>query len=67
MSAQDRSSARKKRSRRHVWMQDGFKLRAVEVQVGLSDSQFTELVGGALKQGDKLVTGIQPANAWGGK
>jgi hypothetical protein len=61
LSAQERAEARRKRSRRHVWMQEGAKLRAIEVRTGLSDSQFTELVSGELKLGDKLVIGIQPA------
>jgi HlyD family secretion protein len=60
LSAKDRATARNKRSQRHVWVQERYKLRAVEVQTGLSDSQFTELVSGALKKGDKLVIGIQP-------
>ena len=32
------------------------KLTAVPVQVGVSDSTFTEIVGGEIKEGDKLVT-----------
>ena len=32
------------------------KLTAVPVQVGVSDSAFTEIVGGEIKEGDKLVT-----------
>jgi hypothetical protein len=45
---------------------DGYKLKAVEVIVGLSDSRFTELVSGDLKVGDKLVTGIELQQNWGG-
>lgn len=63
LSAHERSSARRKRNRRHVWVQDGTKLKAIEVQTGLSDSQFTELVSGKLDKGDKLVIGIQAAAA----
>lgn len=59
LSAQDRTKRRKDRSRRHVWIVEGDFLRAVEVTTGLSDSQFTEMVSGSLKQGDALVTGIQ--------
>jgi HlyD family secretion protein len=66
LSASERASARQTRSRRHVWVQDGLKLRAVEVQVGLSDSKFTELVSGEIAPGDKLVIGIQAPNGWGG-
>jgi HlyD family secretion protein len=65
LSAEDRARARKKRSQRHVWVQDGYKLRAVAIQTGLSDSQYTELVSGDLKKGDKLVIGIQPPATWG--
>src|SRR5262245_58004241 len=57
LSASERSQARKNRSRRHVWVQDGFKLRAIEVRTGLSDSQATELVSGDLKPGMKLIIG----------
>jgi HlyD family secretion protein len=66
LSAQDRAKAQKNRSKRHVWIQDRHKLRAVEVQTGLSDSQYTEVVAGELKKGDKLVIGIQPVIVgWG--
>jgi HlyD family secretion protein len=65
LSALERATTRRRRSKRHVWLQDGYKLQAVEISVGLSDSQYTELISGELKQGDKLVTGTQPAIAWG--
>ena len=61
MSADERSQLRKERDRRHVWVQDGAKLRAIPVITGLSDSRYTELVEGELKPGDILVTGIQVA------
>jgi len=61
LSASDRATASKNRNRRHVWVQEKSKVRAVEVQTGLSDSRYTELVSGELKKGDKLVIGIQPA------
>jgi HlyD family secretion protein len=67
LSAEERAHARQKRTRRHVWVQEGFKLRAVEVHTGLSDSQFTELARGDLKVGDKLVIGIETQpSSWGG-
>ena len=59
LSAEERAALRSKRNRRHVWVQDGEFLKAVEVVVGLTDSQFTEMVSGNLKAGDKLVIGIQ--------
>jgi HlyD family secretion protein len=61
-SAEEKAEIRRQRNRRHVWVQDGLLLRAVEVMAGLSDSKYTELVSGDLREGDKLVTGIQPKN-----
>lgn len=60
LSAAERAEARKKRNRRHVWVNDGEFLRAVEVELGLNDSKYSELVSGALGEGEKLVTGLQP-------
>jgi HlyD family secretion protein len=66
LSAHERAEARRKQTRRHVWVQEGPKLRAIAVQTGLSDSQHTELLAGDLKRGDHLVIGIQaPTAAWG--
>ena len=59
LSAAERSQLRKERDRRHVWVQDGTKLRAISVVTGLSDSRYTELIEGDLHSGDVLVTGIQ--------
>lgn len=53
-------AARKKAATRHVWILDGEKLRAVEIQIGVDDYQFTEVVAGDLKPGDKVVTGLKP-------
>ena len=59
MSADDRSQLRKNRDRRHVWVQDKDKLRAIAVTTGLSDSHHTELIDGDLKSDDVLVIGIE--------
>ncbi len=59
LSADERSKLRRDRHRRHVWIAEGDLLRAVEVVTGLSDSQFTEMFEGTLKNGDVLVTGVQ--------
>jgi HlyD family secretion protein len=67
LSADERAEVRRKRNRRHVWVADKLLLRAVEVQVGLADSRYAELVEGPLKLNDALVTGIQPAIAGWGK
>ncbi len=58
-SASERAAARKNSKRRHVWVQQGQFLRAIEVWTGLSDSKFTELAEGELSEGQKLVTGIE--------
>lgn len=50
----------KKAATRHVWIVDGEKLRAVEIQVGVSDYKYREVTGGELKAGDKVVTGLNP-------
>jgi HlyD family secretion protein len=60
LSAEERAELRRRRSRRHVWMVEGEFLKAVEVVTGISDSQYTEMISGDLKKGQKLVTGIQP-------
>ncbi|HMC09842.1 MAG TPA: efflux RND transporter periplasmic adaptor subunit, partial [Pirellulaceae bacterium] len=65
LAANERAEARKKRNRRHVWVREGFKLKAVEVETGISDSYFTEMVTGKLKAGDDLVIGLKPPVAWG--
>jgi len=65
MSADERADARKKRNTRHVWVVDGEFLEAIEVQTGLSDSKYTELVSGELQEGQKLVTGIEPKKGFG--
>jgi HlyD family secretion protein len=59
-SADDKAELRRNRHRRHVWVVDGDLLRAIPVVVGLSNNQYTEVVSGAVKEGDKLVTGLQP-------
>jgi len=60
LSAPEKAEVRKKRNRRHVWVAEGNYLRAIEVETGLSDSKFTELVSGGLTIGQELVTGIEP-------
>lgn len=59
-SAKQTAEANEKRNRRHVWVVDGEKLKAIEIVTGLSDYKWTEVVSGDLKEGQKLVTGIGP-------
>ena len=58
-SAIQRILARKERNRRHVWVQEGERLKAIEITPGLNDYKFTELVSGDLKEGQELVTGLK--------
>lgn len=39
------------------------KLRAIHIQIGDSDYQFTQVVSGELKSGDELITGVKPPGA----
>jgi HlyD family secretion protein len=45
----------------HV-LEDG-RLKAVKVSTGITDSRFTEVAGGELKEGDKVITGENLPNA----
>ena len=42
-----------------VWVKDGDKLRAIQVEVGISDHRYTELVSGDVKPSDALIIGMQ--------
>lgn len=67
LSVVEQARLRKERSRRHVWVEDGDLLRAVEVTTGLTDGEYTEMTQGKLKQADKVVIGIQappPTSSW---
>lgn len=64
LSAPELAEARKSRRKRHVWVAEGLKLKAVEVIVGLTESRYTEMISGDLKVGDALVTGIVPPKTW---
>lgn len=59
LSVLQKAEIKQKRKYRYVWVEDGDFLRAVKVLVGLDDGQFSELLEGDLKNGDRLVTGIR--------
>ena len=59
-SASEKTESQRKRNQRHVWIVEGEFLRAVEVVTGLEDNKFSECVSGDLKEGDELVTGLNP-------
>ncbi len=46
-----------------VYVIDGKRLKAVAVQTGITDNRHTEIVGGALQAGDRVVVGDNPAAA----
>lgn len=58
-SAAEKVAANHKRNKRHVWVLDGELLKAVEIDTGISDEKFTEVVSGDLSAGQKVVTGLE--------
>lgn len=55
-SADEKTSAAKKKSLRYVWIWEEPWLRAVQVTTGIRDSKWTELVDSSVEVGDALVT-----------
>lgn len=62
-SAGEKAAASKSRTKRVVWVQqDNDKLlRAIPVTLGLTETQFAEIVEGELTEGQKLVIGTEAA------
>ena len=58
-SVSERVESYQKQHLRHLWVQEGDKLRAIQVEVGISDHRYTELVSGDVKPGDALIIGMQ--------
>ncbi|MEZ6059812.1 MAG: efflux RND transporter periplasmic adaptor subunit [Planctomycetaceae bacterium] len=52
-------AAASKGETKHVWIKEGEKLKAVEILIGVSDYQFTEVLSGDLKEGDEVVMGLE--------
>ena len=59
LSAERRAEQAKARSKRVVWIQDGDKVVAIPITIGLVDGQFAELTSGDVTPGQVLVTGIE--------
>ena len=59
-SVSERRESRRNRNRRHVWIQEGDQLRAIAVEIGVTDSRFSECLSGELKSGANLVVRIKP-------
>src|SRR5262249_40933759 len=49
-SALEIAEARKRRHNRHVWVWEGELLRAIPIVTGLTDSKFTQLISGDVKE-----------------
>lgn len=47
-------------STQKVWIRKGRAPEALEIKVGISDGNFTEVTSGALKPGDRVIVGIDP-------
>lgn len=58
-TAEQKIESRRESNKRHVWVVDGYFLRAIEVFTGLTDNQTTEMVSGELNLDDRLVTGVK--------
>jgi HlyD family secretion protein len=56
-------SAARDPTARRVWRFDGTQFTPVDVRIGLSDGQWTELVSGPLGDGDSVVTGASVVTA----
>lgn len=58
--AEARAEAKRSRNRRHVWVEDGDKLKAVEVVTGISgDGKLIELESGDLTEDQDVVIGVE--------
>jgi HlyD family secretion protein len=57
-SASEKAEQARGRQHRVVWVEDGALLKAVPVTLGLIENQYVEILEGDLKEGDKVVTGI---------
>jgi HlyD family secretion protein len=58
-SAREKAAANRKRTHRHVWVQEGEMLRAIEIVTGINDHKYTEVVSGDLPAGTKVITGLK--------
>lgn len=63
LSAERRAEQAKAKNKRVVWVQEGEKLVAIPVTIGLQDGQYAELVSGDIKVGQALVSGLEGEDA----
>ena len=43
---------------KHLWVKQGNSLKAVAVKVGVNSGNFTEILGGEIKEGDEIAVGM---------
>ncbi len=58
LTVDERVEVSRNRTKRHVWVQEGDLLKAIEVVVGISDNKYTELISGDVTKDTQLVIGI---------
>ena len=61
LSAERRAEQAKAKYKRVVWVQQGDKVVAIPITIGLMDAQYAELVSGDIKPDQVLVTGLEGA------
>ena len=60
-SAEARAEAKRQRDKRHVWVKEGEKLKAIEVTTGISgEGKLIEVVSGDLQEDQEVVIGVEP-------
>ncbi len=60
-SASEKAEQARSRQHRIVWVEDGARLKAVPVTLGLIENQYIEILEGDLVEGQKVVTGMETA------
>jgi len=57
--ADAKAKASIKSRKRHVWVKEGEFLKAIEIETGISDYQYTEVLSGDVKVDQELVIGVK--------
>jgi len=65
LSAAETAAAKRRHKTRHIWVVEGEKLKAVEIETGIDDHKFTEILSGDLQSGDKVVAGVMSKGSSG--
>lgn len=59
LTAAEKAEAQRNKNSRHIWVQEGDMLRAVEITTGIVENRWTVLASGDLKEGDQVVTALK--------